>query len=502
MEYVPHAKRQRKEPLKFEVNAPSCVVHARNVSDRITEEEIAGALDKYGTINEIVLMPQKRQALIEFEDIDSAMACVNEAIEKNLFISGTQCYLNYSTSQKIIRKALTGYVNNTYEDRPEQPTAADEKRVLMINVLQPLYPITVSVIHKICHDYGKVLRILIFRKNGVQVMVEYGTGDAAAKAKENLDGADIYSGCCTLSIDFAKTNRIVMSNDADGCDFTLTESDHPTTQDYQQRTDKSKSNNLTSLMSLTESNFEPTPSSHQSNNSLGQTIVLSAHNLCPDHFNCDKLFNLVSLYGNVDKIKFLLSKEGSAMLQMSNAKALHDAIPTINNTLMFGRKIQLHVGKQTVLQPVVKPINLKDGTTSYKEYLGNRNNRYQTAEAAQKNKPLPPSCVLYWYNAPPGITEEQIFKVFQEAGAMVPTRWKIFPKKIDKSSTGLIEWENVSDATEALILANHTEIHHSSSKFPYIFKMCFSGTPMSKNRNYENRNFENEHDYNDEDDQE
>ena len=81
------------------------------------------------------------------------------------------------------------------------------------------------------------------------------------------------------------------------------------------------------------------------------------------------------------------------------------------------------------MQPVVKPINLKDGTTSYKEYLGNRNNRYQTAEAAQKNKPLPPSCVLYWYNAPPGITEEQIFKVFQEAGAMVPTRWKIFPKK-------------------------------------------------------------------------
>jgi len=106
MEYVPNAKRQRKEPLKFEVNAPSCVVHARNVSDRITEEEIAGALDKYGTINEIVLMPQKRQALIEFEDIDSAMACVNEAIEKNLFISGTQCYLNYSTSQKIIRKGL------------------------------------------------------------------------------------------------------------------------------------------------------------------------------------------------------------------------------------------------------------------------------------------------------------------------------------------------------------------------------------------------------------
>ncbi len=123
--------------------------------------------------------------------------------------------------------------------------------------------------------------------------------------------------------------------------------------------------------------------------------------------------------------------------------------------------IFLSVGKQTVLQPVVKPINLKDGTSSYKEYIGNRNNRYQTLETAQKNKPLPPSCVLYWYNAPPGITQEQIFKIFTDAGALLPVRWKIFPKKIDKSSTGLVEWDNVSDATEALILANHTEINHS-----------------------------------------
>ena len=41
-----------------------------------------------------------------------------------------------------------------------------------MNVLNPLYPITVNVIHTICSPYGKVLRILIFRKNAVQVMLE------------------------------------------------------------------------------------------------------------------------------------------------------------------------------------------------------------------------------------------------------------------------------------------------------------------------------------------
>jgi heterogeneous nuclear ribonucleoprotein L len=255
-------------------------------------------------------------------------------------------------------------------------------------------------------------------------------------------------------------------------------------------------------MSLTESNFQ---SGNDNNNSslnkpiasLGGQIVLSAHNLHPDHFNCDRLFNLLSLYGNVDKCKFLLSKEGSAMLQMSNAKALFDNTVHLNNVNIFGRKIQVHVGKQTVLQPVNNPVNLKDDTCSYKEYMQNRNNRYQSAEAAQKNKPLPPSNVLYWYNAPPGITEEQIMDVFVSAGAILPTKVKIFPKKADKSSTGLVEFDNTSDCVESLIYANHKEITHTSSKFPYIFKMCFSSTPISRDMNSNNKrhNYDTIHNY-------
>ena len=51
-------------------------------------------------------------------------------------------------------------------------TDFDEKRVLNINVMNPLYPITIGVMQKICASFGKILRMMIFRKNGVQVMVE------------------------------------------------------------------------------------------------------------------------------------------------------------------------------------------------------------------------------------------------------------------------------------------------------------------------------------------
>jgi len=64
-----------------------------------------------------------------------------------------------------------------------------------------------DVLHKICNPHGQVLRIVIFKKNGVQAMVEFDSLDAATRARENLNGADIYAGCCTLKIDFAKVRE-------------------------------------------------------------------------------------------------------------------------------------------------------------------------------------------------------------------------------------------------------------------------------------------------------
>uniref|UniRef100_A0A1B0ARR5 PTBP1-like RNA recognition motif 2 domain-containing protein n=1 Tax=Glossina palpalis gambiensis TaxID=67801 RepID=A0A1B0ARR5_9MUSC len=81
-----------------------------------------------------------------------------------------------------------------------------------------------DVLHKICNPHGQVLRIVIFKKNGVQAMVEFDSLDAATRARENLNGADIYSGCCTLKIDFAKPEKLnVYKNEPDtSWDYTLT----------------------------------------------------------------------------------------------------------------------------------------------------------------------------------------------------------------------------------------------------------------------------------------
>ncbi|CAH2232323.1 jg26322 [Pararge aegeria aegeria] len=60
-------------------------------------------------------------------------------------------------------------------------------------------------------------------------MMRFESIESATRAKEALHGCDIYSGCCTLKIEFAKPERLnVFKNDQDSWDYTLSEDVQPT----------------------------------------------------------------------------------------------------------------------------------------------------------------------------------------------------------------------------------------------------------------------------------
>ncbi|NXE44200.1 HNRPL protein, partial [Ptilorrhoa leucosticta] len=148
-------------------------------------------------------MPKKRQALVEFEDILGACNAVNYAADNQIYFAGHPAFVNYSTSQKISRPG-------------DSDDARGVNNVLLFTILNPIYSITTDVLYTICNPCGPVQRIVIFRKNGVQAMVEYpgirgaqnpeAGGGGAQRAKASLNGADIYSGCCTLKIEYAKVS--------------------------------------------------------------------------------------------------------------------------------------------------------------------------------------------------------------------------------------------------------------------------------------------------------
>ena len=108
--------------------------------------------------------------------------------------------------------------------------------------------------------------------------------------------------------------------------------------------------------------------------------------------------------------------------------------------------------------------------------MGSKNNRFINPEMASKNRIQPPSKILHFFNTPPGLESNDVEELFTEHGSPKPKCVKLFPSKTERSSSGLIEFETLSDALEALVSCNHQPVPNPKGKFPYIMKLCFSSS--------------------------
>ncbi|XP_017072629.1 heterogeneous nuclear ribonucleoprotein L-like isoform X6 [Drosophila eugracilis] len=461
-----------------------------------------------------------------------------------------------STQQQNQQQAL---MNKSNDDlRRKRPETTRPNHILLFTIINPFYPITVDVLHKICHPHGQVLRIVIFKKNGVQAMVEFDNLDAATRARENLNGADIYAGCCTLKIDYAKPEKLnVYKNEPDtSWDYTLSTGKslfsipenvvmleslptlstpqqhhhhHHQQQQHQQQQELQQHNNHHhhQLVASAQSHnlvqfkeppllgpgaafppfgapeYHPTTPENWKGAAIhptglmkepsgvvagrnapvaftpqgqAQGAVMMVYGLDHDTSNTDKLFNLVCLYGNVARIKFLKTKEGTAMVQMGDAVAVERCVQHLNNIPVgTGGKIQIAFSKQNFLSEVINPFLLPDHSPSFKEYTGSKNNRFLSPAQASKNRIQPPSKILHFFNTPPGLTEDQLIGIFN-IKEVPATSVRLFPLKTERSSSGLIEFPNISQAVLAIMKCNHLPIEGKGTKFPFIMKLCFSSS--------------------------
>uniref|UniRef100_A0A3B3CBG4 Heteroous nuclear ribonucleoprotein L n=2 Tax=Oryzias melastigma TaxID=30732 RepID=A0A3B3CBG4_ORYME len=485
---------------------PSPVVHIRGLVDGVMEADLVEALQEFGAISYVVMMPKKRQALVEYEDVNASCNAVTYAAENQVYIAGHPAFINYSTSQKISR-----------------PGDSDDTRsvnnVLLLTILNPIYPITTDVLYTICNNCGPVQRIVIFRKNGVQAMVEFDSVQSAQRAKASLNGADIYSGCCTLKIEYAKPTRLnVFKNDQDTWDYTnpnLSGQDADGEGNWNNSQDPNANPNKrqrqpallgdhppdyggpqSGYHSYNDDAYGPPPP-HRMSSSMGgrgrssqrygagyappppdygphaDSPVLMVYGLEPSKINADKVFNIFCLYGNVERVKFMKSKPGAAMVEMGDCYSVDRAITHLNNNFLFGQKLNVCVSKQQAIVPG-QSYQLEDNTSSFKDFHGSRNNRFTSPEQAAKNRIQHPSNVLHFFNAQPDISEETFNQICDELGIKSPASVKLFTGKSERSSSGLLEWESINDAMEALAMINHYQMKNPSGPYPYTLKLCFS----------------------------
>ncbi|XP_047247249.1 heterogeneous nuclear ribonucleoprotein L-like isoform X2 [Girardinichthys multiradiatus] len=500
---------------------PSVVVHVRGLMDGVTEADLVEALQEFGAISYVVVMPNKRQALVEYEDMNGSSTAVTYAADNQVYIAGHPAFINYSTSKKISR-----------------PGDSDDSRsvnnVLLFTIMNPIYPITTDVLFTICNNCGPVQRIVIFRKNGVQAMVEFDSVQSAQRAKASLNGADIYSGCCTLKIEYAKPTRLnVFKNDQDTWDYTNPNLGGPdgdadgNGSSADVNANPNKRQRQPALLGdhppeygggyhgYDESygsppyegrrmgppmrgrggrsygtGYGPPPPPPGEYGAHADSPVVMAYGLDTAKMNADRVFNIFCLYGNVERVKFMKSKPGAAMVEMGDCYAVDRAITHLNNNFLFGQKLNVCVSKQQAIVPG-QCYELEDGTSSFKDFHGSRNNRFASPEQAAKNRIQHPSNVLHFFNAQPDVTPEIFSQICEELGVKSPINVKMFTGKSgaapsDRSASGLLEWESINDAMEALALMNHYQMKNpgvggqaskGSTKggpYPYTLKLCFS----------------------------
>uniref|UniRef100_A0A8C7WLK9 RRM domain-containing protein n=1 Tax=Oncorhynchus mykiss TaxID=8022 RepID=A0A8C7WLK9_ONCMY len=439
--------------------AQSPVVHVRGLCEAVVEADLVEALEKFGPICYVMMMPFKRQALVEFEMVESADKCVACGSSEAVYIAGQQAFFNYSTSKRITRP--------TNSDNPNSGN-----KVLLLSIQNPLYPITTDVLYTVCNPIGSVMRIVIFKRNGIQAMVEYPFCLCAQKAKAALNGADIYAGCCTLKIEYARPTRLnVIRNDNESWDYTkpylVRRGSHcpllplPGNSRY-----KLSSHDIPEVVAY------PLPQSSSYNH--GSSSVAMVSGLHPAKMNCTRIFNLFCLYGNIEKVKFMKSVPGTALVEMGDEYAVDRAITHLNSIKVFGKRLNVCVSKQHAVIPS-QVFELEDGSSSYKDFAMTRNNRFTSQGQASKNIIQPPSCVLHYYNVPPCISEDQLLRLCSEHDVPGFTKFKMFDAKpSSKTISGLLEFDSKTHAVEVLTVLNHYQIRIPNGSNPYTLKLCFS----------------------------
>eukprot|EP00040_Diaphanoeca_grandis_P038334 m.256307 g.256307 ORF g.256307 m.256307 type:complete len:573 (-) comp34250_c0_seq1:243-1961(-) len=495
---------------------PSRVVHARAVPDGSLSTDMQTSLLSYGNISHIMLMPKLRQALIEFETIEAAIKCVDASKENGVMIRDRPVYFNFSKSQEINRGQSDGNLK--------------PNKILLFTVQNALYPITCDVLQAICQPIGTVMRIVMVRKRGVQALVEFDSVESAVKAKQSLNFADIYAGCCTLKIEFSRTDALnVTYNSDDTRDYSNPglptrearhQNMHPGQQgaphlmggawggnSYDPRGGQGQQGQGAAMDPWQQSPQHmgyggagrgayggaqpvgaPMGGMGMQNNQGGFQVpgsVIMFYELSTKYFNCMRLFNLVCLYANPIKIKFIVNKPGMAMVQVDDPYQAQVVAETLQGLEVFGQRIECGPSKHAFIADSRNQARLPDGSPHTLDCARSMNHRFNTARAGSQSKgpQSRPTAVLHFFNAPKDTPHSALIDLFKSHGAVVPQAiLTLRPRdgSAAKSDRGFVQFTSESEAVDALVLCNHVEIQNPKGQI-FTVKFAFSKSHIDDN---------------------
>ncbi|XP_022767954.1 polypyrimidine tract-binding protein homolog 3 [Durio zibethinus] len=425
---------------------PSKVIHVRNVGHEISENDLLQLFQPFGVITKLVMLRAKNQALLQMQDISSAINALQFYTNVQPTIRGRNVYVQFSSHQEL-----------TTMDQNAQGRGDEPNRILLVTIHHMLYPITVEVLHQVFSPHGFVEKIVTFQKSaGFQALIQYQGRQSAVSARTSLQGRNIYDGCCQLDIQFSNLDELqVHYNNDRSRDFTNpnlpTEqkgrsSQHPGYGDV--GVGFPQMGNAAAIAAAFGGGLPPGISGTNDR----CTVLVS--NLNPDRIDEDKLFNLFSLYGNIVRIKLLRNKPDHALVQMGDGFQAELAVHFLKGAMLFGKRLEVNFSKHP---------NITQGADTH-EYVNSSLNRFNRNAAKNYRYCCAPTKMVHLSTLPQDVTEEEMVNHLAEHGNIVNT--KLF--EMNGKKQALVLFETEEQATEALVSK------HASSLGGSIIRISFS----------------------------
>eukprot|EP01113_Clastostelium_recurvatum_P014172 TRINITY_DN1767_c0_g1_i1.p1 TRINITY_DN1767_c0_g1~~TRINITY_DN1767_c0_g1_i1.p1 ORF type:complete len:547 (+),score=171.99 TRINITY_DN1767_c0_g1_i1:136-1641(+) len=487
------SKKRGKEPVaaddsgsghaSSEAPAPSRVIHLRNVGPDITQHDLILLASQFGPVEQVLLLRSKNQALMQFADIQASMNFVQYYTTVTTpSIRGRNVYPQFSSHPELNNTSTSS--SSSGPSRPSDASGAGPapaagagagagglidsppSRILLVTILNVLYPITVDVLHQVFGPHGSVEKIVIFQKKGLQALIQYHNVQQATLAKELLNGQNIYTnGSCQLQIQFStlQTELNVSQNSDKTRDFTnpslpRASGDH----------------------ALRFAHHDPYAGAYPAGlmpgaagigvgmggAMAGQNSVLLVSNLNEERANCPALFNLFSNYGNVLRIKILHNKPDHALVQMSDYIQASTALHYLKGLVLFGKQMDINYSKHSYISATTQD----PADPHCQDYSSSAYNRFHKRHAQPGGKMhdtykhmCAPGTLLHVSNLSPTADQASVEGLFAPYGPL--TGIKVFD--INGKKQALIQFSTNQSAAEALVTLHNAEFDGRSIKLSF-----------------------------------
>ncbi|KAL5139596.1 Polypyrimidine tract-binding 3 [Glycine soja] len=338
---------------------PSKVIHVRNVGHEISENDLLQLFQPFGVITKLVMLRAKNQALIQMQDVPSAVNALQFYANVQPSIRGRNVYVQFSSHQEL--------------------TTMDQSQ-------------------------GR----------GDEALIQYQSRQSAVAARSTLQGRNIYDGCCQLDIQFSNLDELQVNYNNDRSrDFTNpnlpTEQKGRPSQETCMLPRVQEPGQMANAAAIAAAFGGGLPPGITGTNDRCTVLV---SNLNPDRIDEDKLFNLFSIYGNIMRIKLLRNKPDHALIQMGDGFQAKLAVHFLRGAMLFEKRLEVNFSKHPKITP---------GADTH-EYISSNLNRFNRNAAKNYRYCCPPTKMIHLSTLPLDITEEEIVSLVEEHGIIVNSK--------------------------------------------------------------------------------